>query len=155
MRSHTARLYAASVTLVVFFVVWATVAARPWTSAAPAKPEPDPRLAALDRWEHRLQREAVAVRRTVNRRWAVYRRRLKAREAQIAAARRRHARQLAAAAAARARIAAQQTAVAQPVARPAGPAPAAPAPAAGPPPVRIVTLPAATPPAATSTSSAP
>jgi hypothetical protein len=81
MTSHVARLYATAVALVVFFVSWAAVAARPWTT-----PKPDPRLAALALREHRLQVRSVVVKRQVDRRWAVYRRALASRQRALAAA---------------------------------------------------------------------
>jgi hypothetical protein len=80
MTSHTGRLYSLALALVVFFLTWAVIAARPWTSA-----KADPRLAALATREQRLRRESAVVRRIVARRWAAYRRELKARRAQIAA----------------------------------------------------------------------
>lgn len=93
MTSHTGRLYAVAIALVVFFLAWAAVAAHPWTTAAA-----DPRLAALSARQARLQREARLVKKVVAARWAVYRARLKARKAQIAAAQALAARQAAAAA---------------------------------------------------------
>ena len=42
MISHHGRLYALALALVVFFLAWAVVAARPWATASP-----DPRLRAL------------------------------------------------------------------------------------------------------------
>lgn len=161
MKSHTARLYVFAATLAVFFVLWAVIAARPWTSSAAAtRSEVDPRLTALNRWERRLTREAALVRRAVDRRWSTYRRRLRVREQTIAAAKRRHAQELAAAAAATARIAALQTGSA-----PVAPAPRTvtttavtrvrSAPTPTPPPVKVVTLPPAGAPATTSTSSVP
>jgi hypothetical protein len=83
MTSHTGRLYAVAVALVVFFLTWAAVAARPWASA-----QADPRLAALAARERRARHESLVVRRIVRHRWAVYRVQLKHRQAQIAAARR-------------------------------------------------------------------
>ncbi|HLY93268.1 MAG TPA: hypothetical protein VKP14_00305 [Gaiellaceae bacterium] len=44
MANHTARLYAVALALVVFFVGWAAIAARPWAPTAAA----DPRLQALN-----------------------------------------------------------------------------------------------------------
>ena len=41
MTEHIARLYAACLTLALFFVVWAAIAAHPW---AEAKQPTDPRL---------------------------------------------------------------------------------------------------------------
>jgi hypothetical protein len=87
MTDRVVRLYVAAIAVVVFFVAWAAIAARPW--AAPAA---DPRLAALQAREQRLQRLSVAVKAQVDRRWAAYRAALAARQAR--------ARNLAAAAAA-------------------------------------------------------
>lgn len=150
MKSHTARLYVTAVSLLVFFVLWATIAAHPW--ASPAKQALDPRLVQLTAREHRLQREALAVKRLVAQRWARYERQLIARRRAIAAAKQRHDAQVAAAQAAYRQIAAQQAAAAAsyapasyarssaPASAPvAASAPAA-APAAAPAP-RVVTLP--------------
>ena len=113
MTSHPARLYSLAVALVVFFLAWAMIAARPWAAA-----KPDPRLAALAAREAGLRHDSVLVRRIVARRWRVYRARLAKRKVEIAAARRRQA-ELAAAAV----------------------APAAPSAAYAAPSVRVVTLP--------------
>ena len=75
MTSHTRRLYALAVSLVVFFLAWAAVAARPWASASN-----DPRVDALRVRADRLRREARLVDRIVAARWAVYRRELHARQ---------------------------------------------------------------------------
>jgi hypothetical protein len=75
MTNHVARLYATAAALVAFFLAWAGIAARPWA----AQP-PDPRVAALNRREQRLQRDARLVQQIVDRRWATYR-------AELAAAR--------------------------------------------------------------------
>lgn len=155
MKSHALRFYVVSVTLLVFFVLWAVVAARPWAAAkAATKPQLDPRLAALDRRERRLKRESAVVNRTLARRWDEYRRRLKAREARIRALQQAHARQVAAAAAAAARSSAAAT--------PYSAAPVGSAPAAAsarvvtlPPTVKVVTLPPASAPATSSGSSHP
>lgn len=84
MTSHVGRLYALALAILVFFLAWATVAARPWAAPAAA----DPRVAALAAREQRLRHESVVVRRIVNHRWAVYRARLRTRQAQIATAKR-------------------------------------------------------------------
>jgi hypothetical protein len=81
--SHMGRLYALAVALLVLFLTWAAVAARPWASA-----KADPRLAVLAAREGRVRHESVVVRRIVRRRWAVYRVQLRHRQAQIAAAQR-------------------------------------------------------------------
>ena len=118
MTSHHGRLYALALGLVVFFLAWAVVAARPWATTAP-----DPRLRALAVREAQLRHEAKLVQKVVAARWTTYRVRLKARRAEIK-------RVVAANAAAAA--AAQQAAAA------AAAAPAASAAA----PVRVVNLPA-------------
>ena len=121
MTSHHGRLYALALTLVVFFLAWAVVAARPWAAAAA-----DPRLRVLAAREARLRHEAVLVRAVVAARWDAYRVRLKLRRTEIAQARAR-ARARAAAAAAAAR--ASSLAAVQASAGPASPS------------VRVVTLP--------------
>ena len=80
MTDHVARLYALALALVVFFVTWATVAARPWAA------ETDPRVVALAKREQRLAREQVRVQRLVARRFAAYRRQLAQRQRAAAAA---------------------------------------------------------------------
>jgi hypothetical protein len=90
MTSHVGRLYALAFALVLFFLTWAVVAARPW-----ATPAADPRLKALAAREVRLRHEARVVNRVVARRWAVYRKELRARKLQIAAAKTRIAQQAA------------------------------------------------------------
>jgi hypothetical protein len=79
MTSHHGRLYALALALVVFFLAWAVVAARPWATASA-----DPRLKALALREAQLRREAKLVQKVVTARWATYRVRLKARRAEIA-----------------------------------------------------------------------
>lgn len=135
MTSHALRLYVAAVTLLVFFVLWAVVAAKPWASTG-GKAAPDPRLVALNRRQRHLERETRIVRQQLDRRWREYRRRLHQREALIRKLERRHAAQVAAA-----RAAAANAAVTYPAAAAAG-APAAQVVAA--PQVRVVTLPPAT-----------
>jgi hypothetical protein len=98
MTNHVARLYAIALSLVVFFVTWAAVSARPWT-AQPSKPL-DPRLAALQTREAQVHRESIRVRRVVKHRWHVYRVQLKKRKRQIAAIESANAQAAAAAAAA-------------------------------------------------------
>jgi hypothetical protein len=81
MTDTSHRTYAVVLAALVFFVSWATIAARPW-----ATPKPDPRLAALSQREQRLRADAKIVRQVVDARLAAYRIALKARTAQIAAA---------------------------------------------------------------------
>lgn len=82
MTNHVAKLYAVALALVVFFVTWAGVAARPWATEAE-----DPRLVALERRELRLRRERARVQRVLRQRVAAYQVRLNARQREIAAAR--------------------------------------------------------------------
>jgi hypothetical protein len=98
MTSHAARLYSLALALFVFFLIWATVGARPWAASGTQK---DPRLTALAAREQHLRRESVAVQRLVRHRWAVYRVQLHKRQSQIATARKA---QLAAAAAPSVRV---------------------------------------------------
>ena len=126
MTDHVARLYAGALALLVFFLVWAVVAARPWAEAGGS----DPRMAALERREQKLMRESRQVNKVVQRRFATYRRRLARRRKEIAAVE-----------------AAAAAAPAAPVASGAAPvpsAPAAPAPAAAPPPVAVTAAPPVT-----------
>ena len=98
MTNHVVRLYAFAGAVLVLFLTWATIAAKPWASHA--APKADPRWAALAAREHRLRGEAVAVQRVVARRWRVYRVQLAERQRAISAAVARHQQQLAAARAA-------------------------------------------------------
>ena len=137
MTSTLGRFYSTAVALVVFFLSWAVIAARPWV--APRASEPDPRLAQLQARERRLQTEATNVQKLLDKRWAAYRVALAQRERQIAT------RKLANAAAIKAAAkAARATAAA------AAPVYAAPAPTTRAPSVRVA--PAAPPVATTKTS---
>jgi hypothetical protein len=89
MTSHVGRLYALAVALLVFFLTWATVAARPWS--APATTRADPRAAALAARQVRLRDESVVVARLVRRRWAIYRKQLRQRQLRIATVNRANA----------------------------------------------------------------
>jgi hypothetical protein len=124
MTDHVARLYAGALALLVFFVVWAVVAARPWAEAG----EADPRMTALEQREQRLTRESRRVNKVVQRRFATYRRRLARRRKDIAAAE--------AAAAAAVPAAPAASAVSAP--------PSAPAATAAPPPVAVTAAPPVT-----------
>ena len=81
MTDSSHRLYAVVIAVVVFFVSWAAVAAKPWATA-----KPDPRLAALSQREQRLRADAKLVQKVVDQRLAAYRMALRARKAQIATA---------------------------------------------------------------------
>jgi hypothetical protein len=89
MTSHVGRLYALAIALVVFFLTWATVAARPWATRSATRT--DPRTAALAAREQRLRHESTVVARIVRHRWAVYRVQLRRRQQQIAAVNRANA----------------------------------------------------------------
>jgi hypothetical protein len=84
MTSHTGRLYGLALALFVFFLAWAAIAAKPWALAST-----DSRERALVLRERQLRREGVLVRRIVGERNALYRQRLRERNAAITAARRR------------------------------------------------------------------
>jgi hypothetical protein len=56
MTSHVGRLYAAATAVLVFFLIWAAVAARPWKTAAA-----DPRLQQLALRQQALTRETALV----------------------------------------------------------------------------------------------
>jgi len=81
MTDTSHRLYAVVIAVVVFFVSWAAVAAKPWATA-----KPDPRLAALAQREQRLRNDAKLVQQVVDQRLAAYQMALRARRAQIATA---------------------------------------------------------------------
>jgi hypothetical protein len=123
MTNHTARLYALAATVLVFFVAWAAIAAHPWRTQQTAVQ--DTRLTALQAREQRLRAEALAVKRIVDKRWAVYRANLAARKRLIATAQAANARAASLASVRQATATAPST---------AGSAAAAPS-------VRIVTLP--------------
>jgi hypothetical protein len=86
MTSPAGRLYATAGALLVFFVLWATIAAHPW-----AAPSADPRLAALAQRERQLRADATLVQQVVDRRFAHYRAALATRRSEIASARARAA----------------------------------------------------------------
>ncbi|MGH3024726.1 MAG: hypothetical protein ACRDNI_13790 [Gaiellaceae bacterium] len=82
MTDHVPRLYAVALSLVVLFLTWAVVAARPWAATAAEK---DPRIVALERREAELRRKGARVERRVQRRFAAYEVRLRKRKRAIAA----------------------------------------------------------------------
>ena len=51
MTSHVARLYALALALLIFFLTWTAVAARPWAATSRS----DPRLVALAAREQRVR----------------------------------------------------------------------------------------------------
>jgi hypothetical protein len=79
MTDRTVRLYAATIAVLVFFVAWAAVAARPWATT-----KTDPRLAALALREQRLRADAKLVKLVVDRRLAAYKATLAQRQTQNA-----------------------------------------------------------------------
>ncbi len=82
MTNGLGRIYAITLAIVVFFLSWAVIAARPWVEAPAAKT--DPRIVALDARERKLHKEAIAVRAIVQKRWNVYHARLTRRKRLIA-----------------------------------------------------------------------
>jgi hypothetical protein len=82
MTNHVARLYSLVAAVLVFFVAWAAIAAHPWQ--AKSATAQDPRVAALQAREQRVRAESLAVKRVVDRRWAVYRARFALRKQEIA-----------------------------------------------------------------------
>lgn len=83
MTNSLGRSYTIALAVVVFFLSWAVIAARPWAEAPAAKI--DPRIAALNARERRLSKDAIEIRAIVQKRWAVYRVRLINRKHLIAA----------------------------------------------------------------------
>jgi hypothetical protein len=64
--SHVGRVYVVAVSLLVFFVMWAAMAAKPWTSTAPS---PQAQVIALR--EQVLRRETQLVNQILRQRAAV------------------------------------------------------------------------------------
>lgn len=83
MTSALGRVYAISLSIIVFFLAWAVIAARPWVEAPTARI--DPRIVALNVRERKLRAEAVKINALVKKRWTVYRVALAKRKRQIAA----------------------------------------------------------------------
>jgi hypothetical protein len=79
--SGAPRIVAVAVAVLLFFVLWAAVAARPWAAAGPA----DPRLARLERREARVRSELAVAQARLQARWEAYRRALDARAAAVPA----------------------------------------------------------------------
>lgn len=79
MTDRTVRLYAVVVAVLVFFISWAAVAARPWATT-----KTDPRLVALAKREQQLRADARLVKLVVDKRFATYKATLAQRQAQNA-----------------------------------------------------------------------
>ena len=73
------RAYVAAGTLLVFFVLWAAIAASPWRTQ-----QPDPRLQALGAREARVRQAALAAQAGHAARWDAYRAALRTRRADAA-----------------------------------------------------------------------
>jgi hypothetical protein len=71
MTNPFGRFYAALIAVAVFFVLWAVIAAKPWSSSGTAVS--DPRLSALQAREQQIQNQALSAQQTLNKRWASYR----------------------------------------------------------------------------------
>jgi len=81
MTSGLGRIYVFGAALLLFLLLWAGIAARPWVSAAP-----DRRLAALDVRQQRLSAQLIAAQRQQAARWSAYRSAATQRQRQVAAA---------------------------------------------------------------------
>ena len=79
MTDRGVRLYAVVVAVLVFFVTWAAVAAKPWATT-----KTDPRLAALAKREQQLRADARLVKLVVDKRFATYKATLAQRQTQNA-----------------------------------------------------------------------
>jgi len=82
MTSNLGRVYAITLGIVVFFLSWAVIAARPWVSAAAAKT--DPRIVALNAREQKLRKDAAEISAIVQKRWKIYNAQLVRRKHMIA-----------------------------------------------------------------------
>jgi hypothetical protein len=60
MTSHVARLYALAIALLVFFVLWATIAAHPWVRTSTTRSAASSQTLAV--LEQRLRADAALVR---------------------------------------------------------------------------------------------
>ena len=74
------RVYVVAGTLLVFFVLWASIAANPWAST-----KPDAQVAALVRREATIRKQAAEAQRAYTVRWTRYRANLAQRRALQAA----------------------------------------------------------------------
>jgi hypothetical protein len=68
MTDHAVRLYALIAAVLVFFVAWAAVAARPWATTSTTSATADPRVAALVARQQRVRAKALAVQRVLAKR---------------------------------------------------------------------------------------
>jgi hypothetical protein len=84
--TSSARIYSVALALLVFFLTWAAVAAKPWIGSA-ASGVPDARVAELVAREDQLQARGAEVQRILDERWATYDSQLSLRNEEIAAAR--------------------------------------------------------------------
>jgi len=83
LKSHIGRIYIVAIALLVFFLFWALIAAKPWAAA-----QVDPRVAALEAREREVQAHVAKAKVVVRTRWTTYNRNFKRRRAQIATAER-------------------------------------------------------------------
>jgi hypothetical protein len=81
MTSPLGRVYVLGAALLVFLLLWAGIAAHPWVSAAA-----DPRLAALDARQQRLNAQLVAAQNRQAAQWSSYRATVAQRQRQAATA---------------------------------------------------------------------
>ena len=90
VKNDTGRAYALAITVLILFLAWGAIAAKPW-AAAPV----DPKVAKLQAKEKQAQEAAAKAKRIVDARWAKYKANLKVRQRQITLAQGRHAADLA------------------------------------------------------------
>jgi hypothetical protein len=57
MTDHVLRLYALAIAVLVFFVLWAAIAARPWTASRQSNPQ----ARALAAYEQRLRADTALL----------------------------------------------------------------------------------------------
>ena len=86
MTKTIGRLYAASLSVVVFFVAWAAIAAKPWVQTTiTVSSTINKRLARLQAREIQMQKQALQVQRVLDKRWASYRAAVLAHSSQLTA----------------------------------------------------------------------
>ena len=87
--TSSARIYSVALALLVFFLTWAAVAAKPWIGSAESS-APDVRVAELAAREDQLQARGAEVQRILDERWATYDSQLTQRNEEIEAMRTSH-----------------------------------------------------------------
>lgn len=73
MTNSVGRIYAIALAVVVFFILWATIAANPFGQSNKVSATSDPKLLALQARQTAVQNQAIKASQTLNKRWATYR----------------------------------------------------------------------------------